>query len=83
MKMGRSLLIIGLGVLMFVGSPSAQQATPPDDMEFIEFLGTFDKDFDPLMLSNMSKLKNAPPKTPQRGSSYEKKNMKQKDDADE
>jgi hypothetical protein len=52
-------------------------------MEFIEFLGTFDKDFDPLMLSNMSKLKNAPPKTSQRGSSYEKKNMKQKDDADE
>jgi len=82
-KMGRSLLIIGVGVLMLVGSPSAQQATLPDDMEFIEFLGTFDKDVDPLMLSNMSKLKNVPPTSAQRRSSYEKKNTKQEDDADE
>ena len=81
-KMGGNLLIIGFGVLMFAGSPSAQKATRPDDMEFIEFLGTFDKDIDPLMLSNMSTSRNAPPKSPKRGSSYEKKNTKQKDDAD-
>ena len=81
--MGRNLLIIGLGVLMFVGSPSAQQAVPPDDMDFIEFLGTFDKDVDPLMLSNMSKLKSPPPKSSQKGPSYEKKNTKQKDARDE
>lgn len=78
--MGRKALMIVLGVLMFVGSPFAQKATPPDDMEFIEFLGTFDKDVDPLMLSNMSKLKNAPQKSSQRGSSYEKKKTKQEDD---
>jgi len=68
---------------MFVGSPSARQATPPDDMEFIEFLGTFEKDVDPLMLPDMSELKKVPPKSLQKGSSYEKKNMKQKDAADE
>jgi len=81
--MGRDLLFIGLAVWMIVGSSMAQEGTPPDDMEFIEFLGTFEKDVDPLMLTNPSKLKNVPPKSPPRGSSYEKKNIRQEDDADE
>jgi len=81
--MGRNLLIIGLAALMLVGSPMAQERTPPDDMEFIEFLGTFEKDVDPFMLTNMSKLKKVPPKSPQKGSSYEKKDTKQEDARDE
>ena len=81
--MARNLLIIGLAALIFVRSPEAQEATPPDDMEFIEFLGTFEKDVDLLMLGNMSNLKKVPPKSPQRGSSHEKKDTKQEDDGDE
>jgi hypothetical protein len=81
--MGRNLLIIGMAVSMIVGSTEAKETTPPVDMEFIEFLGTFDKDVDPLMLSSVPKSKNVPPKSPPRGSSYGKKDTKQKDNADE
>ena len=78
-----NLLIIGLAALIFVRSPEAQETKPPDDMEFIEFLGTFEKDVDPLMLGNMSNLKKVPQKSPPRGSSHEKKDTKQEDDGDE
>jgi hypothetical protein len=81
--MGRNLLIVGLAALILVGSPRAKEVIHPDDMEFIEFLGTFEKDVDPLMLPSMSELKKVPPKSPQKGSSYEKKNTKQKDATDE
>jgi hypothetical protein len=81
--MGRNLLIIGLAALMLVVSPAAKETTPPDDMEFIEFLGTFEKDVDPLMLLNLSELKKVQPKSPQKGPSDGKKNMKQEDARDE
>ena len=81
--MGRNLLFIGLAFSMIVGSPEAKETTPPVDMEFIEFLGTFDKDIDPLMLADAPKLKNVPEKSSQRGSSHGKKDTKQKDAGDE
>jgi len=81
--MGPNSLIIGLTALMFVVSPVAKEATPPDDMEFIEFLGSFEKDVDPLMLPNKSELKRAQPESPQKGPSYRKKNTKQGDVKDE
>ena len=82
-KMGPNLLIMGLTALMLVVSPAAKEATPPEDMEFIEFLGSFEKDVDPLMLPNMSELRKVRPKSPQKGPSDEKKNMKQGDAKDE
>ena len=81
--MGRNLLIMGLAALMLVVSPAAKEATPPEDMEFIEFLGSFEKDVDPLMLPNRSELKKAQPESPQKGPSYRKKNTKQGDVRDE
>jgi hypothetical protein len=82
------LLIIVLVVLMLAGSPAAQEVTPPDDMEFIEFLGTFEKDSDIQMMASMPELKNVPPQSqPETSSqvyfSYEKKNTQEGDDEDE
>ena len=78
-KMVPNLLMMGLTALMFVVSPVAKETTPPDDMEFIEFLGSFEKDVDPLMLPNKSELKKVQPESPQKGPSYRKKNTKQGD----
>ena len=80
--MGRSLLIMTLVGVLLIGSPAAQEASAPDDMEFIEFLGTFEKDVDPMMLSDTPDLKKAPPKSPQKGS-YGRKNTKQEGGSDE
>ena len=78
-----NLLIVVLTAWVFAMTPAPKEATPPDDMEFIEFLGSFEKDVDPLMLPNKSELKKAQPESPQKGPSYRKKNTKQGDVRDE
>jgi len=82
-KMGPNLLIMGLTAWMLVVSPAAKEAAPPEDMEFIEFLGSFEKDVDPLMLPDKSEWKKVQPESSPKGPSYRKKNTKQGDMKDE
>ena len=77
------LLIIGLMVLLLVGHPAAQEVTPPDDMEFFEFLGTFEKDTDMQMMDSMPEQQNVPQQSQSGTSSHEEKNTQEGDDKDE
>jgi hypothetical protein len=65
-------------VLVFIGSSAAQEVTPSDDMEFIEFLGTFEKDCDIQMMATMPELKEVPPQSQSEISLHEEKNIQQK-----
>ena len=81
--MKRNLLMIGLSVLLLRGTAAAEEPKHSMDMEFIEFLGTFEKDVDPLMLSDTAEPKKDSLKSSPQGPSYERKKAKQKDTGDE
>jgi hypothetical protein len=77
------LLIIGLVVLVLIGSSAAQEVTTSDDMDFIEFLGSFEKDIDIQMMATMPALQEAPLQSPLATSSYGEKDMQKGGNEDE